>query len=123
MIEVYPFLYIGDQNDYESNVKHQPGWYVVHACKEPYHRQALGYTGRAVSNTHPEYLIARRGNRLILNMVDADDPSYIGYQHLNRENPRQFTYGRQRKNELVGEYLSEYAFAYSVAWFHHFARS
>jgi predicted protein tyrosine phosphatase len=77
MIEVHPFLYIGDLNDYEFNVKHQQGWYVVHACKEPYHRQALGYTGRAVSNTHPEYLIARRGHRLILNMVDADDPDYI----------------------------------------------
>jgi hypothetical protein len=77
MIEIYPKLHIGNQDDYELNVARQPGWAVVHACKEPYHRQALGYTGRAVSKTHPEYLIARRENRLILNLVDVDNPAYI----------------------------------------------
>lgn len=50
---------------------------MVHACKEPYHRQALGYSGRAAPKTHPEYLIATRDNRLILNMVDVDNPAYI----------------------------------------------
>jgi predicted protein tyrosine phosphatase len=77
MIEIYPNLHIGNQDDYELNVARQSGWAVVHACKEPYHRQALGYTGRAVSKTHPEYLIARRENRLILNLVDVDNPAYI----------------------------------------------
>ena len=77
MIEIYPGLYVGNQSDYESLVKHQPDWYVVHACKEPYHREALGYSGRAASNTHPEYLVARRGHRLILNLVDVADPAYI----------------------------------------------
>ena len=77
MIEIYPNLYIGDEHAYESTVRHEPGWCVVHACKEPYHRQALGYTGRAAPKDHPEYLIARRGNRLILNLVDAPDPAYI----------------------------------------------
>lgn len=77
MIEIHPNLYIGDENDYESQVRHQPGWCIVHACKEPYHRQALGYSGKAATKTHPEYLIARRGNRLILNLVDAPDPAYI----------------------------------------------
>lgn len=77
MIEIHPNLYIGGEHDYESKVRHEPGWCVVHACKEPYHRQALGYTGRAAPKSHPEYLIARRGNRLILNLVDAPDPAYI----------------------------------------------
>jgi predicted protein tyrosine phosphatase len=77
MIEIYPNLYIGNQDDYELKVARQPDWAVVHACKEPYHRQALGYTGRAASKTHPEYLIARRENRLILNLVDVDNPAYI----------------------------------------------
>jgi len=77
MIEVYPDLHVGSQDDYEFNVKHQSGWRVVHACKEPYHRQALGYASRAAPKTHPEYLIARRGDRLILNLVDADNPSYF----------------------------------------------
>jgi hypothetical protein len=77
MKEIFPNLYVGSQSDYESLVKGQDGWAIVHACKEPYHRQALGYTGRAAPKNHPEYLVARRGNRLILNLVDADDPAYI----------------------------------------------
>lgn len=77
MIEVHPNLYVGGERDYEGSVRHQEGWYVVHACKEPYHRQALGYTGRAAPKNHPEYLIARRGERLILNLIDAPNPAYI----------------------------------------------
>jgi len=77
MIEVHPGLFVGSQIDYESRISSEPNWAVVHACKEPYHRQALGYSGRAVSKEHPEYLIARRGDRLILNLVDADNPAYI----------------------------------------------
>lgn len=77
MIEVHPNLFVGAQEDYEFQVRGQSDWMVVHACKEPYHRQALGYTSRGAPKNHPEYLIARRGNRLILNIVDADDPNYI----------------------------------------------
>ena len=77
MIEIYPNLYVGNMEDYESQVKEQPGWRVVHACKEPYHRQALGYRTRGAPKDHPEYLWARRGHRLILNLVDAPDPNYI----------------------------------------------
>ncbi len=77
MIEVHPCLFVGSQIDYESQVSSKPNWAVVHACKESYHRQALGYSGRAVSKEHPEYLIARRGARLILNLIDADNPAYI----------------------------------------------
>ena len=77
MIEIYKQLYVGNQDDYEYSVKSEEGWAVVQACKEPYHRNALGYRGRAAPKTHPEYLIAKRDNRLILNMVDANDPGYI----------------------------------------------
>jgi hypothetical protein len=77
MIEICPNVYIGNQYDYEGTVKGQDGWSVVHACKEPYHRQALGYKGRAAPKSHPEYYIARRDNRLILNLIDADNPAYI----------------------------------------------
>jgi hypothetical protein len=77
MIEVTKNLFVGDQLAYESKVRFVDDWCVVHACKEPYHRQALGYSGRAAPKTHPEYLIATRGNRLILNMVDVDNPAYI----------------------------------------------
>jgi hypothetical protein len=77
MIEVFSNLYIGTVDDYEFRVKSQEGWSVVHACKEPYHRRELGYTTNGAPKGHPEYLIARRGNRLILNLVDAPNPAYI----------------------------------------------
>lgn len=77
MIEVYPNLYVGDAEDYETQVKRLDGWGIVQACKEPYHRAALGYTGRSAPKEHPEYLFAKRGNRLILNLVDAADPAYF----------------------------------------------
>jgi len=77
MIEVFPNLFVGSQDDYEMIVRLAPDWHVVHACKEPYHRQALGYSGRGAPKDHPEYLLARRDNRLILNLVDVADPSFI----------------------------------------------
>jgi predicted protein tyrosine phosphatase len=84
MIEITKNLYVGSQDDYELNVKFQPNWFVIHACKEPYHRQALGYTGRATANTHPEYLIAERSNRLILNLVDVANPKYIAKEIVDK---------------------------------------
>jgi hypothetical protein len=77
MVEIYPNLFVGSQEDYEHYQSGMTEWIVIHACKEPYHREALGYTGRAASKDHPEYLIARRGNRLILNLVDVENPAYI----------------------------------------------
>ena len=77
MIEIYPNLWIGTAQDYESSVKGLSGWNVVHACKEPYHRRELGYTTKGAPKGHPEYLIARRGPRLILNLVDAPNPAFI----------------------------------------------
>lgn len=76
MIEVYRNLFVGSEHD-EASIRGQDGWFVVHACKEPYHRQALGYKGRAASKDHPEYLLARRDGCLILNLVDVDDVSYV----------------------------------------------
>jgi hypothetical protein len=76
LIEVFRNLFVGSQED-EATVRRESGWYVVHACKEPYHRQALGYTGRGAPKDHPEYLVAAREGRLILNLVDADNVAYI----------------------------------------------
>ena len=77
MIEVSKNLYIGNQDDYEFKVKGSAEWAIVHACKEPYHRNLLGYTGRGAPKEHPEYLFARRNNSLFLNIVDVDSPDYI----------------------------------------------
>ncbi len=76
MIEVHPGFFVGDEAD-EQRVRGESNWFFVHACKEPYHRQALGYTGRAAAKDHPEYLIARRDGRLILNLVDVADFNYV----------------------------------------------
>lgn len=76
MIEVHLNLFVGDEID-ERRLSREPGWFFIHACKEPYHRRALGYTGRAAPKNHPEYLIARREGHLILNLVDVDDVNYV----------------------------------------------
>ncbi|MEX2409780.1 MAG: dual specificity protein phosphatase [Candidatus Paceibacterota bacterium] len=77
MTQIHKNLFVGNETDYEFKVKNHEVWSVVHACKEPYHQQALGYSGRGAPKDHSEYLIAKRGNRLILNLVDADNPAYI----------------------------------------------
>ena len=77
MIEIIQNLFIGTEQDYEYSVKGHEDWMIVHACKEPYHRQALGYRSRGAPKGHPEYLIAKRGNRLVLNLVDAPNSAYI----------------------------------------------
>ena len=74
MIEVAPRLWVGSQADYERK---RPAWPIVQACKEPYHRKALGYTTRGAPKDSPEYLFCYRGKRLILNIVDVDDPQFI----------------------------------------------
>lgn len=81
MIEVAPNLFVGNQLDYENKAKGKD-WAVVQACKEPYHRQALGnYKGMGAPRDHKEYLFAYRQDgdcrRLILNMVDAPKPEFF----------------------------------------------
>ncbi|MCA1458080.1 dual specificity protein phosphatase family protein [Bradyrhizobium sp. BRP22] len=81
MIEVAPNLFVGNALDYENHVRlidtPKPGWAVVHAAKEPWHRAALGYTGRGAPKDHEEYLFAFRGDRLCLNLVDVDNVDYV----------------------------------------------
>ena len=84
MIEIRTNLFVGHQGDYEYQVKGQDGWAVVHACKEPYHRQLLGYTTRGAPKDHPEYFFAERGNRLYLNLVDAPNPAYIPKEIIDK---------------------------------------
>lgn len=76
MIEVHPSLFVGSQDD-EAAIRGQAGWFVVHACKEPYHRKALGYTTQGAPKQHPEYLLAERPGRLILNLVDVAQVAFV----------------------------------------------
>lgn len=82
MIEVFPNLYVGNGDD-EAAVRGKDGWYVISAAKDPWHRQALGYTGRAAPKDHQEYLRAVRPGHLILNLVDAADVAYIPAENIN----------------------------------------
>ncbi|MDE2096750.1 MAG: phosphatase [Patescibacteria group bacterium] len=50
---------------------------VVHACKEPCHRKALGYRGRNPIDGHPGYWAYQQGPQLYLNLIDADDVRYV----------------------------------------------
>jgi predicted protein tyrosine phosphatase len=84
MIEIHSDLYVGHQGDYEYQVKVQDSWAVVHACKEPYHRDLLGYTTRGAPKDHPDYFFAERGDRLYLNLVDANDPAYIPKEIIDK---------------------------------------
>jgi len=63
MTEIHKNLYIGNETDYEYKVRNQDDWNVNHAYKEPYHRQALGYSGRGAPKGHSEYVMAKRENR------------------------------------------------------------
>lgn len=76
MIEIHPNLFVGSSEDV-PHVLSDPNWYVVHAAKFPWHRQAVGYAGPAAPKGHPEYLYALRDRSIALNLVDAPDPGYI----------------------------------------------
>jgi hypothetical protein len=50
---------------------------VVHACKEPCHRGAVGYSTRTISSSHPNYLVLERGHHLYLNLIDPSQPLFM----------------------------------------------
>jgi len=82
MIEVAADVFVGNAGDFEL-VRADLEWAVLQCAKEPWHREALGYTSRGAPKTHPEYLWAYRGNRLILNMVDAPQAVFFNPSMIN----------------------------------------
>jgi hypothetical protein len=77
-IEVYPGVWVSSLFYYQNGpLLPSEAWGVLHAAKEPYHRQFIKYKGRGAPKDHPDYLFARRGDRLALNLLDADDAAYI----------------------------------------------
>jgi len=72
LIQVFENLYVGDDTDYLSNhILMNKDWRVVHACKEPYHRKALGYQTRGAPKGPYYYFVYDNYNHLILNIVDG----------------------------------------------------
>lgn len=78
MREVYPNIFVGDDTSAMSRLAADTnGWHILHAAKERWHRSFVGYSGRGAPKDSPEYLYARRGNRMALNMVDAKSPEFF----------------------------------------------
>lgn len=76
MKEVAPKLWVGSQADYER-APFDPGvldWHFVLAAKHPWHAKVVG---AKPGKDHPEYLVARRRQSLILNIVDVDNPAFF----------------------------------------------
>lgn len=78
-VMVSPGLGVCDLEVYRANAAmfEKLGYYVLHAAKEPFHRSFVGYSGNAAPKDSPEYLLARRGNRLALNMIDPPKMEYL----------------------------------------------
>lgn len=106
MIEVHPGLFVGNNEDfikiagdvYPGHGFTDERWAVVHACKEPYHREFVGYTGKAAPPSSDEYLFARRGWRLALNLVDVAFPEYVKPALVDRA----MAFIRDAREEEVG---------------------
>lgn len=76
--QIAPHVFIGSGQDFEDAVTDGAGFdLIISAAKEPWHREALGYKGRGAPKEDPEYLVAYRPGRVILNFVDAADVKYI----------------------------------------------
>lgn len=73
MLEVYPNLFIGNDNDCFYHEKEH--WAVIHACKSPCHQRVLRYKGN-LSEGHPNYLIYEKSNHLFLNIIDPPTPLF-----------------------------------------------
>lgn len=86
MIQVHPDLFVGSDSDYYyvASIAIRDEWRILHACKEPYHRDFVRYVGRGAPKDHPEYLVAVRGDQMALNMVDANDPVFFQTEMLLR---------------------------------------
>lgn len=87
MIEVAPSLFVGSANDLihvdDGAGCIKDGWFVISAAKFPFHRDAVGYKTAAAPKNHPEYLIAARDRRLILNLIDSANPAYVPDKIVN----------------------------------------
>jgi hypothetical protein len=70
MIQVHPNLHVGSLH----NCSRFPGP-IIHACKEPCHRKAVGYNGKLPTD-HPSYLSLRKPGNLYLNIIDPPTPLF-----------------------------------------------
>lgn len=74
-IRVANRLSIGDEAS--CSFADDPSLAIVHACKDPCHRRAVGYKTRTIPSIHPHYLAMERGNHLFLNVIDPETPLFM----------------------------------------------
>lgn len=82
MKEITKNIYVGNQED--CFYEHKPDWAVIHACKHPCHRTAVGQT-RNLQKTHKHYLTYINHQHLFLNMIDSNSsyfPEQLFYTSL-----------------------------------------
>lgn len=79
MINLYKNIYCGNQLDAEYFINSND-WIILHCCKEPYHKQLVGYRGN-LSQNHPNYAYIIKDNHMALNLVDIDafNPNYVEF--------------------------------------------
>jgi len=84
VVEIYPNVFVGNDADAEQLLAayNPEEWFVLHCAKEKWHREMVGYTGRGCPKDSQEYLFARRGNRMALNMVDAKSPEFFSKEMI-----------------------------------------
>ncbi len=77
MQEIIENVFVGCDADVDEFMADYPDGAIIHAAKEKWHREAVGYTGRGAPKGDPEYLVAKRDNELMLNLVDSPKPEFI----------------------------------------------
>lgn len=77
MIQVLGNLFVGDDDAYDYGIRKYDNWAVIHACKERWHREFVGYKGRGCPKDSDEYYYAIRDREIALNMVDVDNPDWF----------------------------------------------
>ena len=73
MVQIYKRVFVADEYSCvcgDNNIA------VIHACKFPCHKKAVGYSG-SLPKTHPHYLILEKENDLFLNMIDPEAPFFF----------------------------------------------
>lgn len=73
--QVMPNLSFGNESACTHDSSGQVA--VVHACKEPCHRSAVGYTSRSLPRSHVNYLVLEDEYHLYLNLIDPPQPLFM----------------------------------------------
>ena len=71
---VTDLLYFGDGASCSS--ENSQKYAMIHACKDPCHRRAVGYSEKSLNPAHPSYLAYEEDNQLFLNLIDPPVPLF-----------------------------------------------